>query len=1695
MLYICNRVTLFLSLIFFYIGLFLNVSFANTSNIIFQNIGDVRSCLGKYDDFDTFKTSLKSCYDSKGLGISDETLGKLSPEITTIFKDIPLNNKFAAAGPTTPKIGITPDTHKAMGQFIKDYPQFIYGADQEITALGQNGILDKASANALATSAYNAFEPILLAQATTPASTTAAPSATATTASAASTASSAAAASSAAGITAFAGTLAFANSPLGPLGKKNDKPFSISPVATSIAENAGSAVTVTFTLPEGAATPATLNITTAGTATSGTDYALSATQITIPSGGTTGTVTITPTDDSVYEGNETVIVSTTKYSSFTSTITITENETAPTITLTKSAASVAENSGTAVTLTATSSQFADETVTVTLAAAGTATLNTDYTVGATTITIPAGSTTGTTTATVTNDSVYEPDETAIISISSVSGADATENGNQSQTITITNDEAAPTVTLTSSASSIAENAATSITLTATLSGATYENTVSLLTFTGTASNNDYLGLTSIVIPAGSTSAAENLSITNDSIYETNETLIIDISAVTGGGATENGTQQQTITITNDDSAPTLTLASSASSMDENGAAISLTGTLSNPTYQTVTVGLTASGTATLNTDYALSGGSFTIAAETTTGSVTATPTDDSTFEGDETIIVDVASVSGGGATESGTQQITVSLSEDDAGPMLSIDDKTVSESAGNATFTVTLSPTSASAVTVNYASGNPATALAGSDYTAVSGTLTFNAGQSSKTISVTVANDNLDEDNETATISLTSASGAGTTKPTGLLTINDDDASPTISINSSASITEGDSGTSTQNMTATLGAASGRDVTFNYAISSGTATSADFTAASGSYTISAGATTQTIPVNIIGDTTQENRTAETVLVTISSPTNATISGTGIGTISITDNDGLNADADTTLTFNSTTANSRKAEAEFANFAADQWAGRFIRSVQNSLEIVNAHKAYGYGLDGSNKLVAVVDTGFDVNHNELNDAGKITNSQQYGTLSTSTSSSFHGTKVAGIIAADDGDGGVLGVAPEAKLHLSSYTQKGSETYYANHWANLTNHASTAVAQNNSWGVDNQIDTVKTLISNNGISNASGAATYWTLGGYTSDAASVSNYVSALNSFQNHGVVVYALSNDDTFTDADFQAALPELFSELSEAWITSVNIDILGTSGNETYTRKSAPCGSTAAYCLGADGHGLNTLAHNNQYQTHIYQDGGVFKINGGTSFVAPMVSGAVALLSQAFPNQTPEQWTDRLLASANNNIGFSQTGSVTFGNGVIHGYSNEAGHGIMDIYAALQPIYSDSAARGIYAGAGNLVTGLRYDLARSSLASSRSFGDGLTQGLTNLNSYFFDGLNGGFRYDISGHLSQTVETAKSVDLENELAALESSIRDRFELKVKMSFAGSAVDGAPDNDNQRFIATANAAAPAVQSFFDFGSTALASYIDYDTPYLATDEGGVGLTYAENLGDTRILFSVNRPVEVGVGEEVKGKQHVAVMSSDTMISPSTHLGFMAGQAIEKDGFLGLHGAEAFNLDNSESNTSFIGVKFGKMLKDDLKFNAMATSGRSTMARTGDGIIRGASDVVSSSYGFLLEKANIFGGDSLAISLQQPNRVERGHISVITSNLSDSDGNLTYNNHNVPIVPSGRQKDLAIGYTKAVSDDLTISTKLIATDELNHVKSAKDAYSAFVGFKSGNFKMGTSAATHRKGFDSQINYSTKF
>src|SRR5213075_2785439 len=139
-------------------------------------------------------------------------------------------------------------------------------------------------------------------------------------------------------------------------------------------------------------------------------------------------------------------------------------------------------------------------------------------------------------------------------------------------------------------------------------------------------------------------------------------------------------------ITDDDAPPTVTLSLTGSPMAEAGGVGTVTASLSAVSSRTVTVDLAFSGTATLTTDYTRSGTSIVIAQGSTTGSITLTAVQDTLDEVDETIVVDISSVTNG--TESGTQQVTAVITDDD-GPTISINNATVAEGNGgtiNATF-------------------------------------------------------------------------------------------------------------------------------------------------------------------------------------------------------------------------------------------------------------------------------------------------------------------------------------------------------------------------------------------------------------------------------------------------------------------------------------------------------------------------------------------------------------------------------------------------------------------------------------------------------------------------------------------------------------------------------------------------------------------------------------------------------------------------------------------------------------------------------------------------------------------------------------------------------------------------------------------------------------------------------------------------
>jgi len=768
------------------------------------------------------------------------------------------------------------------------------------------------------------------------------------------------------------------------------------------------------------------------------------------------------------------------------------------------------------------------------------------------------------------------------------------------------------------------------------------------------------------------------------------------------------------------------------------------------------------------------------------------------------------------------------------------------------------------------------------------------------------------------------------------------------------------------------------------------------------------------------------------------------------------------DSGTSQTYNSSNATTQAATTEFQYFNYSSAA-----SAQNPLEVINAHKAHGYDITGSGETIAIIDAGFNTSHNELN-AKTIT---EYGTQTAATGANAtadHGLIVSSVAAGEDDGTGMQGVAPSASLHLASYNQINGNTYYPTHWANATDNASSAVVQNNSWGINYQIDTLQSDISSNSWSNAYGIAQKFHSSGFTANEASADAYITALNNFQDHGVIVYALSNTTSYTDADFQAALPVLFSQLEEAWITGVNVEITGSSGNETYTRVSAPCGSTAKYCLGGDGYQIVGAAYDDS-NTSSYWAG-----VSGTSFVAPQISGAIALLAEAFPNHTPSELTDRLLASADNTF-FSHDAAVTFGNGVSHGYDDEFGHGILDIYAALNPI-STSAYTKIYTGKSTEV-GEEYQLGNSKLLTSKSLGDSLQRGLIGEVGYTYDDLGGGFKYDMSYHVNSVSGKEPSINLSSELASLSNPliISENFSSPQKIDTS---------------ITVGTSSLP-VQSFFNSNIDSSINLSDYQTSYLESREGGIGVNATYQLRNSRLLFGATVPVKVDTGQTIGSRK--TIVSSLEYGDPSVQsVTLMAGLSEAEDNLLGSKGSNAFSLSGAKVTTAFTALKGQKQFYDNLSLTGVATFGNTNMTSPSNSFVDSASDVKSSSVALIANMRNLTDNDQLSLFVNQPNRVNDGSIAIKIPSLADSNRNISQTIKHIDLESSSRQLNYGLSYRKDLNEDLAFSAKHMIINNLNHRLDSNTLHSSYIGMNYKDIKFGFATNPVDSSLETELSYA---
>ena len=370
----------------------------------------------------------------------------------------------------------------------------------------------------------------------------------------------------------------------------------------------------------------------------------------------------------------------------------------------------------------------------------------------------------------------------------------------------------------------------------------------------------------LTFAAGATRRTVVVSTQADTVVEGDETFTVTLS--NPSGALLGSTFSATGTIQDDDTA-SLTIAASGDGAAVEGGDIEFEVTLST----TSTRNVTASGGGATTADFASATGSVNIPAGQTAYTVTISTVDDDLDEDDETFTVTLSSPSG--ALLGSTFSADGTINDNDPQPSVTISDASADEGDGVA-FGLSLSSASGRVVTVPWtASIESSDSASTNDLTAMSGTATITAGNTSATLTVSTQDDTVSEGDETFTVTLSAPTNADLGSPSRATgTIRDDDASSSFSI-AGASVTEGDTGTSVMAFTVTLSPASGQRATVNHATVAGTATGGtDYVHTTGTLDFSAGETTETVRVTVIGDPLHE--ADETFTVALSSAVNATL---------------------------------------------------------------------------------------------------------------------------------------------------------------------------------------------------------------------------------------------------------------------------------------------------------------------------------------------------------------------------------------------------------------------------------------------------------------------------------------------------------------------------------------------------------------------------------------------------------------------------------------------------------------------------------------------------------------------------------------------------------------------------------------------------------------------------------------------------
>lgn len=339
-----------------------------------------------------------------------------------------------------------------------------------------------------------------------------------------------------------------------------------------------------------------------------------------------------------------------------------------------------------------------------------------------------------------------------------------------------------------------------------------------------------------------------------------------------------------------------------------------------------------------------------------------------------------------------------------------------------------------------------------------------------------------------------------------------------------------------------------------------------------------------------------------------------------------------------------------------------------------LRVINASSAWARGYTGLGSKILIMDSGINLNHKEF--SGSVTNIQDFARSRYGiTDRVGHGTSMASIAAANWNGTGVAGVAPDASLAIAKVTDTTSIGF-------------SQVRQAIAWGTTIGAD-VANLSANTVYDSATKKGFYQLADGSWAnrDAKFVANYYRNARSTgfylnENPGLWAGAMANSEiVLVNSAGNSGLR--YPENPAPLATATNADGTLTLGgrmlvvgawdidNNRMAAYSNQAGHICQYKNQVGGTCLDTyrmsdfyiLAPGNAFSAS--KTGDLYTISTGTSEAAAVVSGAVAIIHQQWPQMTGANIVKLLGATANKDL---------------PGYTKDVmGQGLLDLEKATRP--------------------------------------------------------------------------------------------------------------------------------------------------------------------------------------------------------------------------------------------------------------------------------------------------------------------------------------------------------------------------------------------------------------------------------